>query len=870
MQFGSLNGVFRQTHQHSDSVQAMKNYSFKSVITVLTCTLIVSLFEGQDVLAQQTEKTGMPSIIQLGFGPFGSYLPGDGQDYCYPTAATMLFFWLQTNGYSQLTQAYSESAALNLDSVFGGLMQTSATGGTSNSDYINGLDTYLQAEGVSTSNFSWNSSDNPSLEWFASNNGPTTVTLAGLSWYQQNAPNSDFYIQNGGHGTALVYADTNASTITVNNPYPSTFLNVPNTSAQNPMTVDIEQVPTNWVLQYDHTTPYIQVTTPILGPNPPNTGSPGNLGVYDTALALTLSTNAQPTNPSYSIATWSINSIKTLNTGGGNLPVIAPLSDGVSSSGGLDKEGSGTLILENSNTLTGFNEINGGTVSSTENSSQCPSPFGFGSMIISGHGFLEFAPNDNSPGAMSFTLSSGTQQYLQVDGGAGMLIFDRGSNPSLNVTIGGFSSGSHQNIRLTNYGTLVFSVPTSLSELGSQVQVFVNGGTNNAPPVTNGMVTPAIVALQSSTSDPAAFLTYGASNGFSLAGTISGDINSADSTTIYSATNNQTITSAANLQAIIVNNVSVGGGSLAVGPQTSGNAGVIFNGGTISSPLQYGSANAYVYSSAAGGILSGAISGSGSFTTFGPGTLTLESDSSATHSGNIFVNSGTLLIASNAVTGSGSLTLQNDATLQVGGIVTGAVSVSNSATVTLQGGTLAGGITVLSNGTLQGSGTISGTATILGVVQPSGRSAPGNLTFNGSSSFVDSQFFWTLNSLTTNPTEAGISWNTLTFNGPTTFAEDNVTFYLDIPPSQDPNGTNSFWDSNESWVFATGTNGAFSSGNSVSVENWSWDSGWFDVKRTNSDSELVLNFYATPEPSICALLALSGVAIAIAARRKVS
>ena len=700
---------------------------------------------------------------------------------------------------------------------------------------------------------------------------PTTVTLAGLSWYQQTATNPDVYSTNGGHGTALVYADTKASTITVNNPYPSTFFNVPNTSAQNPMTVGIQQVPTNWILEGDDTPPYIQVTTPILGPNPPNTGSPGNLGVYDTGIALTLSTNAQPTNPAYSIATWSVTGSQVLNTGGGNLPVIAPLADGTSP-GGLDKEGSGTLILENSNGLTGSNLINGGTILSREASAQCPSPFGFGSVTINSHGSLEFAPDDSSPSAMGFTLASGPDQYLKVDGGAGMLIFDRGNNPSIEVTIGGFTSGSEQNLRLANSGTLVLSVPTSLSELGSQVQVFVNGGTNNAPQVINGMVTPAIVALKSSASDPAAFLTYNASNGFSIASTTSGDINASDATTIYSATNNQLITNGTSVQAIIVNNVSVdGSSSLAVGPQTSGNAGIIFNGGTISSPLQFGSANAYVYSSSAGGTLSGPVSGTGSFTTFGPGTLTLANDNSATLSGNIFVNSGTLLVSSNAVTGNGSLTVQNDAILQVGGTVTGAVSVSNSATVTLQGGTLAGGVTVQTNATLQGTGTISGTATIFGVVQPSSLSAPGNLTFNGPSSFSGAQFFWTLNSLTTNATQAGISWNTLTFNGPTSFATNSgVTLFLDIPTSIDPDSTNSFWETNESWVIATSTNKEFSSGNHVTVENWSWDSGSFGLHRMNNDSQLVLDFTAAPEPSTYALFGLGAIALVIVYRRKVA
>ncbi|MCX6969145.1 MAG: hypothetical protein NTV93_03200 [Verrucomicrobia bacterium] len=149
--------------------------------------------------AQQVAKTGTPSIIQIDFGPYGSHLPGDGQDYCYPTTATMLFFWLGANGYSQLAPGYTLSEGLNLDRVLGGLVQTSATGGTFNSNYMDGLDVYLKAKGVSAAQRTWATSGNPDIQWFADHNDANTVTLAGVSWYGRNGTSDNFTYEGGHH-----------------------------------------------------------------------------------------------------------------------------------------------------------------------------------------------------------------------------------------------------------------------------------------------------------------------------------------------------------------------------------------------------------------------------------------------------------------------------------------------------------------------------------------------------------------------------------------------------------------------------------------------------------------------------------------------
>ena len=94
--------------------------------------------------------------------------------------------------------------------------------------------------------------------------------------------------------------------------------------------------------------------------------------------------------------------------------------------------------------------------------------------------------------------------------------------------------------------------------------------------------------------------------------------------------------------------------------------------------------------------------------------------------------------------------------------------------------------------------------------------------------------------------------------------------FLDIPTSIDPNSTNSFWTSNESWVIATGTNEAFLQNGGISVDNWAWDYGTFGLVSTNNNSELVLAYTAVPEPSNYALFGLGVMALVTAYRRRVS
>jgi hypothetical protein len=77
----------------------------------------------------QDPVTATPSIVQVLFGPRGDDIPGDGLEYCGPTATAMAIYYLYNNGFTQLAPApyggQEDPLAINLELVLSGLMGTS-------------------------------------------------------------------------------------------------------------------------------------------------------------------------------------------------------------------------------------------------------------------------------------------------------------------------------------------------------------------------------------------------------------------------------------------------------------------------------------------------------------------------------------------------------------------------------------------------------------------------------------------------------------------------------------------------------------------------------------------------------------------------
>ena len=232
---------------------------------------------------------------------------------------------------------------------------------------------------------------------------------------------------------------------------------------------------------------------------------------------------------------------------------------------------------------------------------------------------------------------------------------------------------------------------------------------------------------------------------------------------------------------------------LMVGPQTSGPAGLILNGGTIiTSNLNFGAAEGVIYASRAGGTISSIIQGSGGLTTFGPGALTLTAAN--TFTGPVMSTPGRLVSASatGSATGSGAVTVQDNAALQLSGGTCQPVS-----------------LTMNSGSYLFGQGTIAGPTTIVGgsITNPAAANTVSDITFaHANTSLLSTNFSWSLNASTAVPADAGTKWSVLDFlstgtqlGTPSKPFNISINFGSGVP---NPSSGNLFWDQPQQWVVA--------------------------------------------------------------------
>jgi hypothetical protein len=849
----------------------------------LATSFFLGLFVATSFAATWTDPvTTTPSFIQIGFGPYGTQLPGNGEQYCGPTAIAMDLYWLGANGFSQIApSSYSSgnptdvAAAANLMKVLGGLGNTSSTGGTDLDLLASAVHLYFSAKGIDQSQFAYTLQTTATASWFKAqlaNNkidSPSTITFTNLlvGWYSQIGTTNS-YVRDGGHFVDVVDATTgDTNSLTTFNPLPSSFVStVSNIPGSNPQTVSVTNLPSSWTVEFlpSPADQYQQIQTSSRGD-----ASTNPKGILQYGQSWAVSKSALPTDAGYSIRDWQIDSSQAINTNGGNLSVIAALKG----SGGLSKAGLGTLALTSSNILTGSNVLGGGTLQSTVTTGN---PFGTGSMTCSGTSVLELKPADSTPADISLALASGSNSTLAVDNGGLVLRLTKGNNTALAVTLGGNTDGTAPNITRNNQGSLEITTDAGLALLGSSVKLKVAGSGGNLPGVNNGMVSPYTVGQDSDAGQSGAFLNYDSANGFQAASTTKSseaDINTLTPFTtnvVYEVNSNVTASNPLiAMYALQVGAFAVGGASttLNIGSQATGDvAGLILNGGAISPQLQFGAAQADIYTSQSGGTISSTVSGTGGLVKFGPGGLTLSADNSASLSGAVYVNSGTLIVANtggSSATGTGSVNVQSSAKLQInnGARVSGDITAVSSGTVSLAGGVAAGGLSMAAasgvqpGAILQGYGTIAGTATVGGDIKAG--STTGILNFTGAADLSSAKFYWQLNNLVDNSTsQAGTGWNALQFasSGSAILGAEAkpLTIYADFSLVSGPDGSNSFWNTNHKWTLFSmlgGWSGNFSPG------NFQFTGGNFSFAWDTPANLGNLSYTAVPEPSTYALLA---------------
>jgi autotransporter-associated beta strand protein len=853
-----------------------------------------------------------PTLVQDGFGSGGSSLPGDGLMYCVPTSTTMSLLYLGNAGFTQIAPANaSVQEQLNLVRVMAGLFDTTPTGGTTTGK-IDGMALYLAARGLgapttstvshlSNEYYTYKQVNTPSVaemaEWYTGSYQTGNITVAQLciGWFNQQG-NTSNYTRDSGHGITLLgvtYVNNSTSPTTgniiINNPEPHSLGALADT-AQN-------------------VTQYAQMGLPV-GNLAGQTGSPiiisgtqfgirsdTKQAVIQSAAVLTISANALPAaNGSFVPAAWKIDGVATMNTNGGTLDAIAPLEDGANP-GGIYKTGAGLLKLSSAvaPTTTGAFTVSGGILQTTNPTA---APLGTGNVTVA-YGNLALAPSGGGTN-LTQTLANHSTGRLIYNGG-GVLSLTPQPGQTLTVTFGGATDGTRANLEASDTGTLTIAPAGGLAELGNTVFLMAAGHHDNLPAVANGIVSPAIVGQNSAASFIAGdFLTYhtnGSGNtttGFGVASytqasSIPINDSAVNATTVYEVNANQTLNagSSVSLYALKVGTattgpatVASGGGSttLAVGPQAGGKAGIILNGGTVStSVLQFGAAEGVIYTSTAGGVITSQILGTAGLTSFGPGMLILAGN--AAYSGNTTVQSGTLAVEGtlgNGLTPT-SVIVNTEATLRISGQVNGPVTVRNGGTLNMTGGTLGASAALLTNITsvVQGYGTINAAAAINGKVGPG--ATPGNLTFASTVEFSHNGYFtWKLFAKGDNTTAnltGETPWNMLIFTGPGSGLTlgragqgNNTSIELDLTAVPNPNSHDTFWNSNHTWTILTSVESPSSF--NVRLSSAMYEQGEFKLVPDSGNTVLTLTYTPVPEPGTVLGLSALGWIVTWSGRRK--
>lgn len=812
------------------------------------------------------KNTATPDLVQTGFGPNGAYLPFDGSAYCGPTAASMALGYLNAAGFTQLIGASPTDADyLNLVRVLSGLGGASDSGGTLASSLLDGVGIYMDAKGIAPAKRSipsGNGGYHQTLGDIQSQNVDQHILFGALGWYVDQG---GVYTRYGGHFFVITDQTVGASgTLTIHNPYPNSLLDQPNIPANVQQTIamaDFLATSTNNNYPLPVGT-YLQFV-----PGQQNIGPNAYYqAVLEQVFRLSIDASELP-SAGFTPKDWQVASTTTINTGGGILDVTTK----VTGTGGFRKVNQGEMVFHREVALSGDHTVEAGALVSRVGSGDA---FGTGSVALTGTGGLAFRPDDAAPASVALGLASRPHEPggdgAQVSFAGGNAIdLDRGANPSLLVTLGGNNGNGVANlVQATPQATLVIRA----DDLGGTERLVVTGSGANLPVLTNGIVGGNIVGA-SGAALAGSFLTYNTTNGLLPAAAFTGDINLSTSSTIYRATNAQTLTENAEAFAVTLEGVTLGGAfALGVGGGP-GPAGMIFNGGSVATEtLTFGPAQATVYAGTSGGLIAADITGSAGLVKFGSGTLAV-TGSAAGLAGNTYVQTGTLAVGGVWGLTSATTEVLAGGTLQVNavGSVSGTTKALADATVSLQGGRLAN-VEILSTSnsqgpiqgaTLQGAGTITGALSLNGYIAADPVTKAGTLTIEGLvTTDTGAAFIWSLPALVDNVSGlAGTDWNNIILtNHDATFGTwdvNAVDVLFDFGAGLDPDSGNAFWTQDHEWTvltFSGRTNASQRA--SLSFPASAFPAGTFGYRHQGNETLLI--FTAVPEPSTWALLLLAG------------
>ncbi len=380
---------------------------------------------------------------------------------------------------------------------------------------------------------------------------------------------------------------------------------------------------------------------------------------------------------------------------------------GVSATGTLNLNGSGTLVLASGNSYSNGTNINGGTLVVANASG---SALGAGPVTVAGGATLA---GGGSTGAITglVTVNSGgtiaagsaASSVLSLAGG---LTLNDGSLMSLNIGGGKFSLGGTSTLTL-NTGNETISVSGSITSAGTYVLLngasAITGGGTLSLNTTNLVATGFNVALQTSTSSGEIDLIVSGTATASGLLTWNASQSATWDTTSLNFTDSGTLAAASFSNGNAVSFTGVGAGLVTVS-----------NGGAAVQPsaITVSGGSAYTFSG-------DPIGGSASLTMNSTSTLALFNNNNS-YSGGTAINSGTVLINSATSLGTGGVTLGGAVLETTTGINSTRAFTLTSATSSIQ----------VDSGTYSLGGSITGSGT-LNATGPGTLALFGNNTYSG-------------------------------------------------------------------------------------------------------------------------------------------